>query len=989
MSRSLTTQTPSVASGSMAVPSAAGFNAGDLIYYRNGDYGRVPDGAVSTATFVNTTAQPTAIIPGTQGVENITNPYGGSVLQNSAVLTNGNVVQVFTCNRTIGSLSFGNIYFQIVNSSGTVVVSPTQFTGGTISNYGQVGVIALTGGGFVVYGCGDGFTSAYCLAYGVYTNTGSVTTAPVSDTTVAAQSTNIQVTAVALANGGFVITGLWASSPVPGDVYHRIYNSVGTALYAWTGVGTYAGSGIPDGFGIGIAARSDSSFIIVFPSNGTYNAVTYFIRNATNTFITAGTISSGSIFTTSGSLAYLCSATTMSDGTTFVIATTGYTGSSGDSFRTAYRKIPTGNVLGNEIVLPSGLGYLYSNNSQNSCLSMKGLSNNNLMIVYSSYNYGMRYAVTNSADQFLTGSSAKTFDSAVLYSGSTQQVFTPAIIEVGSNVWVYYTAYYNGKIASSLAYIKIDSTNFDLVAISSSVPKSIIVGNAPVNTYALSGSSPSIAKFTASISGSVSTTTAQGVAFGPSKVAIPDTSSASAQYTTSVASMASAVFYDGSFVIVTRSNASPYKINANLYTAQGAFVRQIFVSNANINSITTGSLIDVTTLTGGNFVVMWPRQNATSNELEGSIFTKDGDFVSSIVTQANWLVGDSQRKLALAGISNNRFVLVAANSANTDIAYAVYDSSGNQLKAQTNFAFATGSITSAQVSATPIGFVISYMTGGTNARFLSVIETATNTFANFAGWSAAVAGASNIVYNQLAVAGTCYVGFYPTSATNVNTQCLQLNGVSSIASNSFAYGNMSTSSSDTLAACAVPSGGVISCGPMPGGSATNTIQFNYTPLAVPSVTSSGYGGSQTFTLAVSWAQSNGNASFQLKPLYGSYVLFTWNDQYFNPWFAIINAKSENVAVALVSGTTQSGNVGITPGTNGSGLTNYVFQGVATTSASAGGTGQVQTTGPALLNSSYSASTAAQSFDHQMPNGSGIPGNKGTIVGRSVTLLGNS
>jgi hypothetical protein len=95
------------------------------------------------------------------------------------------------------------------------------------------------------------------------------------------------------------------------------------------------------------------------------------------------------------------------------------------------------------------------------------------------------------------------------------------------------------------------------------------------------------------------------------------------------------------------------------------------------------------------------------------------------------------------------------------------------------------------------------------------------------------------------------------------------------------------------------------------------------------------------------------------------------------------------SVALISGTTQSNGQGIAPGTTGNGVTGYVFQGVATTTAPAGGTGEVQTVGTALLNSNYSASVSAQAFDHNTPNGSGIAGNKGTIVGRTVNLLGVS
>jgi hypothetical protein len=71
------------------------------------------------------------------------------------------------------------------------------------------------------------------------------------------------------------------------------------------------------------------------------------------------------------------------------------------------------------------------------------------------------------------------------------------------------------------------------------------------------------------------------------------------------------------------------------------------------------------------------------------------------------------------------------------------------------------------------------------------------------------------------------------------------------------------------------------------------------------------------------------------------------------------------------------------------IQNTILSGVAGSTASAGSSAPIITNGQAVLNSNYSASTPVQSFDYQLPNGTGIQGVKGTISGRNVTLFGNN
>jgi hypothetical protein len=89
--------------------------------------------------------------------------------------------------------------------------------------------------------------------------------------------------------------------------------------------------------------------------------------------------------------------------------------------------------------------------------------------------------------------------------------------------------------------------------------------------------------------------------------------------------------------------------------------------------------------------------------------------------------------------------------------------------------------------------------------------------------------------------------------------------------------------------------------------------------------------------------------------------------------------SSTYSTTLVSGTTTSLPAYYPSQSNG-----YILKGVATTAATAGGTGIVQTNGSTQLNSQYPSGTTAQAFDS---TGTVIQGTKGTIVGRNVTMTG--
>ena len=153
--------------------------------------------------------------------------------------------------------------------------------------------------------------------------------------------------------------------------------------------------------------------------------------------------------------------------------------------------------------------------------------------------------------------------------------------------------------------------------------------------------------------------------------------------------------------------------------------------------------------------------------------------------------------------------------------------------------------------------------------------------------------------------------------------------------------------------------------------------------------SSGVPASLTLNLTGISPYNSTNSQLQnMTPMAGYNTLLTFISGSLQPYMVMINAYPYTATTPVTSGISISSAVPINPGTNGT-LNGYILQGVSTTPASAGGTGLVQTNGSATLNSSYSATAPASTFDFTMPNGSGISGVKGNAVGRSVTLKGTT
>jgi hypothetical protein len=968
MARSLTTKTDSPTS--LTVSSATGFNAGDLVYYRNGDFGRVADNAVSTAPFANTTPDPTFLVAGFSGLETVTQLNGGSINLNSALLTNGNIVQVFCANNAFTGLLNGRYYFQIITTSGTVVVAPTILSATFYTNTngnGTVGVISLTGGGFVAYWQGTTGGTANSLVYGVWTNAGAATTAPIQDTTkIFGPTISPPIRAVALPNGGFVIAGIDNSTS---EIQHRIYNSVGTALYSWTVSTAPTSTTATNSYGLGIAARSNSEFMIAYNANNTNYYPNYYITDATNVAVSSAEVTTG---LSASRTTYACEAAVLSDGTTFVLVIN-IEGGGNVYNQITYRKIPTGNVLGNEIELPNASLNWNLNDNPRWNLNAKGLSGNKLMVAWSNAPLNINYAVTSSDDRILTGDFPRAFNGTYLNVTYRTQF---ALLEITGYILLFYSGFADGNGGfTTISNLKIDSTTLDMVATSASVPQTTVVGNGDVSGYVLSGSTPSVARFTSSASGSI-TEVQEDLAFSPIVVQNPYSANQEAVYSTSAA------LPNGGFVIVTKSDVEPYPIVANIYSPQYSLIKSVLVTNGSAN-LTQGPTVAVATMTSGKFAVIYSLQDQT--QLFGTIFSASGGTLNNFVTPNTYYATTTPVNFAACGIKNDRIALVGLSSSN-NIQYLVYDNSGNVLAGPTTVV-SLANARSFNIAPTPLGFIVGYATSA-NGFYRSYYEYATNTFTNTQTYTAGVGGYNpeNTRMQMAPQATGCTLAWPTTDANTQNSRFLYYNISSTGTVTSGAPTMGDCNSGYRWSMCSTSGGGVAVA--FVSGSATLRVNY-WTPYRIYSGTGS-FAHESGYQIDIPTVVQTGyQASMTISPLANDWVLVTWINGDNIPLYSVVKPKNTMKSVALISGTTQSNGQGIAPGTTGNGVTGYVFQGVATTTATAGGTGEVQTVGTALLNSNYSASVSAQAFDHNTPNGSGIAGNKGTIVGRTVNLLGVS
>lgn len=933
----------------VTLPSSTGFNVGDLVYYKDGDYRALSSADLASATFDVTQSLPTYQQPlgSTVGVRG---NGGSSKGQSTAVLTNGNVVTAY--------IDFSTNYpvFFITTPTGSSVVTATNIsTTLNGSSNTAIGVAALSGGGFVVYWLNQtgGTTNLPC--YAIYSNAGAVVTAAAQDAGAGQANAAGYIEGIALPNGGFALAYIVQTGTV---LSTRAYNSIGTASFGWVTVGSTV---VNTSQATSMAARSDSSYIVAYQTNSTtFRYVVYSSAGVslnTNTF--AGTAATAAFNNAP------ISVSTLSDGTTFVIGYITYTGSSVYYYN--FRLLPSSYTLSAETTIPqTNLNPTINttNSTAPNTVLVKGLAAGGFLFAYNDQTNSIFYAFFSNAGATLSGAN---LNGAIPFpipgAHVTSYWAAMSAVEYGGNVNLFWrTGSYN-QTSPFIFVSSISTTTYQLIS-SNFVLENLGTVVSTVNAVAPT-TTPGAARFLASASSSQILTNQVGFTVNPSTLA-----------PVAADSIKIAATSNGGFVVVYRRRVAPFSVTAVVYNRFGVITQTIAVGNGDAGS--TLRDVGVAILTNGSMVVAF---HTATNTVTFYIYTVSGGMYSLNATTTNTevVVSDANYRFGLTAITNDRFAF-AYTSTGSLAKYAVYNASGTLVSGPTTFIGA--SLIYMSISAfTGGGFSISSRQSSYNTY--TVGNYTGNTFSNIT--NVGYGSATNMeTANSIVTPGNIIMsttGVTASSAFSIVGYDSQQNPAGTLN-----FSGLTNYEDGTCLGLTGAGSAVVVCF-----GATTTTGFAKAlnaGLAGNSTTPLLSGSSYFVFNTPSISSSTGRGQICSAPGVGYNCIFAWLDANNFPTYAILYAYPSTAVTSITSGVTASALQPITPYSNQT-LNGYVLQGVAVTSAPAGGTGQVQTNGIARLNSNYSVSTPASTFDFQTPNGTNIPGVKGTAIGNTVILEGRA
>ena len=964
---SRTVQQTANSSGSTSIVEVGtntGFNAGDLVYFNNNDY-KSPAGftAPGTASFNITKTVPSGAFSGyTKSVfvaseVQTVGSSGSSGSKFAAVLTNGNIVQVY------GARSTGNPYFRVVDTSGTVVVAATSIgtSGANTTRNNSIGCCALTGGGFAVYGT----TTAGTMWTAIYSNTGSVVQSINVDSTNNGFASS-GISGVALSTGGFAVVIISRTSPYP--VYYRAWGATGTAAYNWQTSGNAYTSIYNNA---GIAARNDGTFAFTYISAA---AAVNFVRVSA-----AGTNASTSVTVGNNTAAaYCCDLTCLSDGQTYVMSYAGYTTTYTSYYIPTFRIIPSSNTVGSEFYIP---GNNLNWGPVSPYVGQVAAVGTGFVLGFSDATQMLQYAFFDSTGTCLSGTNSNGVAPKLVYGSNftpTSQGAYAQFIEIGSNVLIYWAA--SSPSASTTIFnqqsAKINKTTYELVPYGNTVSATVGTTSAAVSGVGYANTTPTKIAYSAATTAAVVGTSPVAYVTQPSGIT-----------TSTCDTVNCCTLVNGNIVVVTRTTAGLYYFY--IYTPAGALVTSAYIGLSSSTGYSYAYGIYASGLQSGNFVVMY---YTTSSNFAIDVYSSSGSLLAQSLSNTtsgfNYGIGGGVAALA----DGDRFVTVFPSSSNYP-SYRVFSYASSAITAVTSITnLVASSHYNLAVAADDCGgFAVTtyYPAAGSQYYYVIYPNGASSYTVNY---STGFGPNYYYYYRQMTYSGGVYFMAAPSSSTssyayfyNASVGEIYTQGYFTLSGNS-----NNTADRATIGLGKTSAGSWATIGY--GTSATS--QPNFTGLhgeigwgnssytySAPS-TNKLYDSSLTF-----YGNEQGNSAVACQAT-GNNAFFAWLNSSQIPVFAIVNMDPSYVATTLTAGVSaSSGSPIYGNATSVSGaISNTTFAGVAANTAAAGGTGQLIVNGVAQLNSNYSTSTPAQSFDY---TGLPAPGVKGSSVGRIVNLQGNT
>lgn len=937
MSRSITpAPSGSLSPDFITVPSSTGFSAGDYVYQKNGDFGVPASSGAANFDVTPISSVYGGTVGGTSTPVNWLGPSGtvpgGSSGECAAKLSDGNIVIVYRDSVT------NYPSFRIVDTDNVQVVAPVVITASTSVLVGRapIGVIALTGGGFVTHFVDA--VSATDPGIAVYTNTGTVTTAYAVDSTfpTTAYSTGACIYGCALPNGGFALT---LQGGGVSNTYLRAYSATGVGTYAWANVGTINGSVSS----IGIAARSDSSVCVAY--NAAAAQINYAVYNSSGgAVVAATTISTGANSGRSVGVACLTN-------DTFVI---GYLNDSSGPFQ--FRLLPTGNVLSSAFTVPT-TNVKPPNNVQG-IITLEALSSGGFvyfMVNSGTGGNGLSYIFYTAAGVAVHPTVKQL--PQIIYDYPSDKF---GIVEISGYLSLYHAGTLSTTVGTELFEMynsKISLTTYELLT-SPGVTSSVGTVSSSSGAYARSTSLPMKAAYLAANTETVALN--QTISTGSVYTVAP-----SAVDSNAVDSIKSTTLPDGRFAIVYK-NAANGSISFNVYSVTGVLQTTVPVVVA-ITATGSASRVRIAALSSGKIAVGY--FNTAGSILSVALYSS----TFSLINTATVAVGSTQG-MDLAGLTNDRFVLAYLNSANSYVSYIVYDNTATLVQGTTPSSDATIQTLSVQASSNG-GFWLAWVTASTSAKNVYYYQSNTNSYSAVYGVFSYGSGVGNTFMPcQVAVNSSGIAAFLSASAsTSGQIYTASFNGgAANILSGAPPSFNTGSWTGGNGAVGATGAGTFLFF----GSGNTNGNLYGFTgATSVNNNTAYPYGLLSGITTSASYGMQA-----CITPSYGYNAVIAWINSSNIAQYAIVNAYPFNASQDITAGVT--GSAPTTP-LNISQSSGYYLAGVAVSDCPAGGTGQIQTNGVANLNSQYSTTTAFQGFDFQNPVTVGV---KGTAVGRTVTMI---
>lgn len=959
---------------SISVTTASGFNQGDLVYYNNGDYKSPSNISLPSSVNFNVPLQQGIMSGGLGGFGTpvftaaqlqVANNFGASNMDAFAILTSGNIVQVFRS-------SSGYPSFQIVTPAGAIVAGPTNITTASFINTGlNVAVCALSGGGFAMSFVDNTLNPAYA----VYTNTGTVTTAATVDALPSGFSSNLYAIGItALPNGGFVAAHNNGTS-----LYYKVYTSTGGTTKTWTVWTTLVNAYSP----YSIAARSDSSFCLVGLT--TSNQPTYAIYNAAGTAIVSPTTIS-----VSTQFVDVCC---LSDGTTFVIGISNTTVGI-----TAYL-LPTGNVLSSAKTL---IPYANSYNSGHISTYFWGVklvpqAAGGFAVITADASYASYVGFFNSSGGYLgvtnTNGNVPICNPAgsPVYQGQTFNAIGAgkiAAYELSGKIYFSFPVNQGNTFSANMTLFSIDETSYQFQLNSTATSLSSNSGSyfqqAPAS-LSLTNSTPTNFKYLASSTGANLTNIGISTLVTPTTIA-----------SFGVSSIHCTTLTNGNIVVVYVNTAvSTYPMYVNVYSPYGALITSFFVQNNNYNPAAY-SYAKVFSLANGKFGIAWV---SSANNIGFILYSASYNqtYSGSLIAGLSQLTTVNYNFDVAGSAISDRFLVHGSGTSNVYI----YDNTCTLVQ---QISPVSNNISGPKVCADAIGgFYISGWSSGTTASYLAHIYPVTSTTYSSAVRTSFTSDASvnGTDTNQRVCFGNNGAVVFPYSNSSGGNY-LSVGATSDWFSSATPFGY----TTGVIAQNAANGSGLVSFGMTGMGSyvllstqttgSTGSFRIIGSPPLFYGYTNSSIESSNntfpTSCFATISASITGTPNFYITPAAGYSCFVSYKDANSYPTFAIFNTQPIPVTTNVTSGVTVSAATPVLPYVVASTtpvVSGAVLSGVANNTASAGSSASITTNGQATLNTNYSATTPAQAFDYQLPNGSGIQGVKGTISGRNVNLTGNN